>query len=251
MTDLTTASTSPLSPWLEKHPKLDGISIMDHLFNRFDGMYMTKFRKDFQTPQAINNWRTAWAEGFAEEKITLGEIAVGIAFCRKHFDWAPSLTEFIKACRPSLDYELAFDEAVEQMALRRLPLNNGAETTTKDLWSNPAIYWAAVALGTDLDAYQYRQIKNRWQRAMDKALRYPKGPVPVFRLALPPAGKATTTKAEARKHLDMLAEISGRVKMPERVKSKISTPEEIEQRRRDIDKLLAEARVKTEPEVKA
>jgi hypothetical protein len=192
-----TSSTSRLSAWLEPHPKLDGVALIDHLFNRLDGLYPNRWRAAFANQQAIDNWRIAWAEGFIEEGITFAEIKRGLEECRRRFDWPPSFAEFLKACRPPLDYERAFFEAVEQMRLREVG---------QDRWSSPAVYWAAAKLGSDLSAYPYEAIKNRWRATLDEAIdgvRTGKLPceVPKRMDALPAPGKCSVPPDVARQRL--------------------------------------------------
>lgn len=200
-----TSSTFSTNPWLDPHPALDGLAVMDHLFNRLDGLYPHRWRSAFPSPDSIANWRQAWAEGFAEEGMTMAEIKRGIAECRRLFDWPPSFPEFVKACRPALDYERAFIEAIEQMRKRE---------TGEDEWSTPAVYWAAVKVGGDLRAYPYNAIKGRWQAALDDAIegiRTGKLPaaVPQRREALPAPGQCSVPPEVAKQRLagirDMLA----------------------------------------------
>lgn len=191
-------STS-ISLWLKDHPSL-GISLMDHLFNRFDGMYLTKWRSAFTDPHSVQNWRETWANGLDEECITLSELKAGVAACRE-FNWPPSLPEFIKLCRPSVDHEVAFYEAVEQMRLRQC---------NKDEWTSPHIYWAAQQIGDDLGKYAYVGIQKRWAVALTEArLKIQSGElpktVPVRLEALPPVGKAHSVTRDAG--LEMLREL--------------------------------------------
>jgi hypothetical protein len=201
----TKPSTSPLSAWIDPHPKLDGVALIDHLFNRLDGLYPHRWRSAFANQQAIDNWRIAWAEGFVEEGITMAEIKRGIAECCRLFDWPPSFAEFVKACRPALDYERAFAEAVEQMRRR---------DAGEDRWSTPAVYWAATKLGNDLQAHPYASLKGRWQAALDDAvqsIRTGKLPdaVPQRRESLPAPGQCSVPPEVAKQRLagirDMLA----------------------------------------------
>lgn len=198
-------STLHLGEWINPHPKLDGMALIDHLFNSLDGLYPHRWRSAFANQHAIANWRQAWAEGFAEESMTMAEIKRGIAECRRLFDWPPSFAEFVKACRPALDYERAFIEAIEQMSMRE---------TGGDEWITPAVYWAAVKLGGDLCAFPYAAIKGRWKAALDDAIdgiRTGKLPaaVPPRREALPSPGCCTVPPDVARQRLanirDMLA----------------------------------------------
>ena len=84
--------------WTE--PQDNGLSVMDSLFSRFDATYPSRWRAAFTSEQAVANWRDVWAGVFADEGITPVEIQRGLKACLKTYDWPPSLTEFLKVCRP-------------------------------------------------------------------------------------------------------------------------------------------------------
>ncbi|WP_155638644.1 replication protein P [Burkholderia cepacia] len=192
MDALTTSSTLKPSVWFELHPKL-GISLMDHLFNRLDGAYPNRWRSSFQTEQAIANWREAWAEAFDEEGVTPELIATGLRACRRKFDWPPSLTEFLSLCKPPINVDVAVYEAIEQMRARQ----HG-----KDVWSNPAIYWAAVKVGEyDMLSQTFSQIKPRFERALNAVLEGNVLPVPERTPALPAPGKTYSSQEYGRQRL--------------------------------------------------
>lgn len=188
---------SKLTSWLDPHPKLDGISPIDHLFNRFDGLYPHKFRSAFGCERAIENWRQAWAEGLEEERLTTQEIKAGLDFCRKRMTWPPSFAEFIAACRPAVDAEAAFFEAVEQLQLRE---------QGKDKWSHPAIFWTAAKIGAfDMRNATWDSIKSRWSAALKAQLELKEWPpVPPPMLALPSPGKASPPSDEVRRKIETL-----------------------------------------------
>lgn len=166
--------------WLQK--KSDGISAMDRLFNRLDGMYPSLWTKNFASVTNIENWREAWAEAFSEESITFDEVMNGIRACRKSHQFPPTLPEFLQLCRAPIDYDKAFFEAVIQMGIRRRPTVKCIDGVIiqcfgKDTWSNPAIYWAAIAMGRDLDLI-YRDVRSRWHYELDRVLANEVKPVP-------------------------------------------------------------------------
>jgi hypothetical protein len=196
MTDLTVSQklpssslTRPYSQWFEPAPAL-GISLIDHLFNRLDGAYPDKWRRNFASQQAIDNWAESWVEAFEEEGITPNDVKAGLRECRRRFAWPPSCAEFIQACKPSVDPLVAYYEAVAGVQAR------AAGEMGK--WSHPAIYWAAVPLTFDLGAQTYSQIKTRWERAL--AAQMDRGewaaiPQPVA--ALPAPGKGALSREKA------------------------------------------------------
>lgn len=92
--------------------------------------------------------------------MTFDEAGQGLSKCAELYDWPPSFPEFLKACRPTLDPETAFYEAVEQMQRRDMGM---------DTWSQPVIYWASRELGNDMLSNTYKNIERRWRLALDKA----------------------------------------------------------------------------------
>lgn len=204
-----TSLTAKPSAWLESCEWPDGFkgSMMDRLFNRLDGTYPNRWRAAFGSQQAITNWREAWAEAFIEEGLSPQEVKVGIVQCRKLYDWPPSLAEFIKACRPPIDYEAAFSEAIAQMRKRE---------TGEDQWSSPAVYWAAASIGDfDLRNRGYTgPMVARWKSELDKAIAEVKaGSLPAMvppRLnALPAPGQTTLSREEQLQRIAKLREQFG------------------------------------------
>ena len=188
------------SVWLTPHPKLDGVSMIDHLFNRLNGTYPNKWRANFRDQQAIEDWKDAWAEAFDDEGITPNDVALGIKNCRRMFDWPPSLTEFLRACRPNLEPGVAFFEAVRGMQERR--------KGNKGHWSHPAIYHAAVMVGQhDLLSASYQNMESRWKKALADQLALGSWTdVPNPAPALPAPGQDIVSNEEGRKRVEQLAE---------------------------------------------
>lgn len=185
ITERTMLSTAPQSRWLDVHPAL-GISMMDHLFNRLDGAYPTRWRAAFPSQQAIDNWRESWAESFEEERLTPEDVKAGLKTCRKRYDWPPSIAEFVKACRPEINVDAALYEAAQQLRLRR---------EGKDEWSDPAIYWAAVKVGEfDILNQPHSALVKRFSAALDEVLGQDQIPsVPARMVALAAPGKTTAS----------------------------------------------------------
>lgn len=185
MTTVAHSTCNEGSAWLRPVPKLDGRTLMDHLWNRLDGVYPGKWRKDFPDVEAITSWQEAWAEAFDQDGITPQEVAAGIQACRRLYDWPPSLTEFMKACRPELIPENAFRLAVAGMTAR-----SAGEVGT---WPHPAIYWAAVRVGRhDLLNCGYSVMQKRWEAALAEELAMGTwNEVPAPAVALPAPGKGS------------------------------------------------------------
>jgi hypothetical protein len=192
-----TQLANPFDAWFAPIPKLDGKSLMDHLYNRLDGAYPHKWRSNFSTPESIDNWKVSWAEAFEDEGIAPNDIAAGLRACRSRYDWPPSCAEFIKACKPSVDPLVAYYEAAAGIQAR--------EKGELGTWSHPAIFWAAASMAYDLKHQGYTAIKARWEKALAEQME--KGEwaaIPAVLLALPEPGKTKADREHAEK---MIAEI--------------------------------------------
>lgn len=168
---------------MEKNPKFRNLSPIEYLFKRFATLYPKRWSEQFRTNEELEDWKLCWAEEMADRGITFEEVKSGIERCIDLYNWPPSFPEFLKACRPSLDYEVAFHEAIDQMKKR----NDGKE----EKWSNPAIYWAAVKLGNDIMNTIYLNVKMRWKAALDEAINNVQAgilprEIPVRKISLPP-----------------------------------------------------------------
>lgn len=189
-------STNERSGWAVPLAKLEGISLIDHLWNRLSGTYGGRWLKDFPDMQSIENWKTAWAEALDEDRVTPQEVAEGLRTCRRMFpDWPPAVGEFIRACRPALQPEVAFYSAVAGMAAR----HNGEQGT----WPHPAIFWAAVETGAhDLQHCSYATLKARWEKALNDVLaRGEWKPVPAVVKALPAPPVTATSRSQAEEQM--------------------------------------------------
>lgn len=163
MDTLLKQNNTESNQWLQPYEKLNGLSMIDHLYNRLDGMYPHKFSSFFTDIDAIDNWKKAWAEVLYEEKITPLEVKKGLQFCLRNYDWPPSLPEFLKACRPYLEPETAFFIARTSLEERNTGLFG--------YWPHPAIYFAAIRLGQyEMLNKGYDELKKRWQLLLEDEL---------------------------------------------------------------------------------
>lgn len=189
-------STNERSGWAVPLAKLEGISLIDHLWNRLSGTYGGRWLRDFPDMQSIENWKAAWAEALDDERVTPQEVAEGLRTCRRiNPDWPPAVGEFIRACRPALQPEVAFYTAVAGMAAR----HNGEQGN----WPHPAIFWAAVETGAhDLQHCSYATMKARWERALNDVLaRGEWKPVPAVVKALPAPPVTAVSRAQAEEQM--------------------------------------------------
>lgn len=152
----------------------------------------------------VDMWSAADPERLADHwtlklsGFTRGEIKRGVAALESR-DWPPTLVEFKKMCRPSIDPEVAYHEAYEQGIARDAGKSNQ--------WSSRAIFWAWRTLGSNVFREQsYPQLKGRWERALADHLTKAELPeIPEMVLAVGVDMKSTEinvrVKAEIEKQL--------------------------------------------------
>jgi hypothetical protein len=187
-------STAPDSVWLRPAAKL-GISLIDHLFNRLDGAYLGKWRKDFPDEQSVANWRESWAEAFDEAGITPDQVKMGLRTVRMRYDWPPSVSEFIKACCPAIDPLLAYQEAIAGLSER----SAGRMGT----WSHRAVFWSAMSMKALLRSQTYAQVKTPWEHAL--TVHFANGDLPEIqepRPELPAPGQGRLHPDRARSFIE-------------------------------------------------
>ena len=132
--------------------------------------------------------KQTWAEDLGD--LSGEEVARGVAACRTA-KFPPTLPEFRSLCRPPIDFEIAYHEAVQQMSARE---------SGKDRWTSPAIFWAAVTIGAfDLRNGSWQSLEKRWRKVLQAEI--DKGewqPIPVRAVALPapPVTKESREAAE-------------------------------------------------------
>lgn len=129
-----------------------------------------------------------WAQqmaGYSDAEIKRGVAALSDR------EWPPTLPEFKRMCRPPIDPQAAYFEAVEGVQAR--------ERGERGNWSHPAIYWAAVKVGAfDLKNCGYAQIAKRWETALQAILDAGSyEPIPDPALALPAPGKTALSREKA------------------------------------------------------
>jgi len=192
---LSELSTAKQSAWV------------DRLFERLAAMYGARFG-DMWAGQALETVKRIWREELAD--LTQDEVTRGVAGCRSR-QWPPTLPEFLRLCRPALDYEAAFHEAVAQLQRR----GEG-----RDAWSCAAVYWAARAVGShDLTSRGYEAIKGRWRAALDDAAAKVRAgdlpdEVPERAEALPDPGRTAVSPEKARENVAELRRMIGSALRP-------------------------------------
>jgi len=143
---LSTSEPLPTA-WIEK------------LFERMAALYGSKFADMWRgtDPEQV---KILWAHELG--KLSREEVTKG-AQALMTLEWPPSLPQFINLCRPKLDAQKAFVEALNGLVAR--------DRGEVGVWSHPAIFWAAVSVGGfDMKNSTYPQIQARWRVALEDEL---------------------------------------------------------------------------------
>ena len=210
-------STNPIpDSWIEK------------LFERMVGLYGNKFL-DMWGKTDLLQVKAIWAQELG--KLTREEIAKG-ANSLINQEWCPTLPQFIKLCRPAIDFTAAYYEALNGVLAR--------EKGDKGEWSHSAIFWASTKIGAfDFKNQNYMTIKSRWEKALQDELA--KGTwkdIPEAMIALPaPIMQATRDIADK-----FLAE-TNIIKDQESKTDHKAWAKRILQRQKDGDKTLLQIQI--------
>lgn len=139
------------------------LSRMEVLFRRFSARWGAEFGRLFADDAARDAWRREWADAFAAERLTDRAVKMGMDLSRRRRT-PPTLAEFLELACPVPSIEGAFAEAQTQLWRRA---SHG-----DDVWSHPAIYWAAVDFGTvELRTASWSTSQGRWTRHLTERLR--------------------------------------------------------------------------------
>lgn len=156
-------------------------------------MYGSKFA-DMWRGADIGSVKAIWAEEMG--RLTNDELKRGYAGLMAR-DWPPSLPEYVKMCKPSIDPMVAYYEAVAGVQQRQVG--------KVGVWSHPAIFWAAMPLAFDLSNQTYSMVKIRWERALHEQMeRGEWAEIPEPMIALPEPGKSFLSREKAAAMLKSL-----------------------------------------------
>lgn len=185
---MSTRDLSTSTPWpVNAIPE----AVMKKFFLKMTNTYGVKFL-DQWAGIPMRNVQMEWAEVMAT--LTQAELTTGWHKISTR-DWPPTLPEFMKMCRPTLDPQVAYYEALEQGARR--------QRGEQEAWSSPAIFWAWAAIGAhDFNQLGYAVLKPRWERLLSAELAKPQQePIPALAVSLPAPGQTRTSGKEARSML--------------------------------------------------
>lgn len=191
MTQLTPSPSTPQQPASPDWP--DGAMPkrwVESLFERMEMSYGEKFTRQWGNVDP-HKMRRFWAVELGT--LTPEQLKVGVEAMRRR-DWPPTLPEFMALCKPTFDYSGALYEAIEQIQKRE---------EGRDTWSNPAIYWAAIKVGSfDLRNLTHKDLLKRFTDAIDKVLAQESiEPVPVRQTALPAPGQGVADKEKVEREV--------------------------------------------------
>ena len=135
-----------------------------------------------------------WSEDLSD--LSKDELGRGMKACRDK-PFPPTLPEFRKMCRPPIDPEAAYHEAIEQFRRRK---------DGNDNWSHPAIFWTAIEIGEfDLRNSNWQTMQSRWTSKLKSTLEKRDLPeIPPRREALPEPGQTTPDRERVTRHIDAL-----------------------------------------------
>lgn len=154
--------------------------------------------------EVVQQWSEVLA-GFAPE-----ELGRGLTACRQRV-FPPHPAEFARFCRPSLDPELAWLEAVDGQRERR--------EGRKGEWSHPAVWRASCAMSFELRTRAYSDCAKRWAWVLQKEHRAGWGePVPMPALQIAADVKVGAPPAAVRERMAQILASAGRGRMNESTK---------------------------------
>jgi hypothetical protein len=198
--------TLSAEPWPSTGHSIDPV---EDLFNKMQALYGAKFLEQWKDIN-LDALRQHW--GSALDKMTPQQVQRGMASLEL-LDLPPTLPQFIKLCKPELDPQAAYLEAVVGIAAR--------EQGDIGQWSDPAIYWATTAIGAfDLKTRPYAQIRRRWESALEEARAHPHSePIPA-----PEVQRVTPEETEAP-YVDIATELVAVEKAVEVARSVTARPD--------------------------
>lgn len=169
--------TNNLSPSTQKQAE-SRIDVMERIFSELHGLFGNQFLDKYRTGQIIDgkdtgieNTKAVWIDKIAGNGLRLSEIKRGMNACQRA-KYPPSWSEFLEYCRPTPNVDAAIVEAVEQLQARR---------DGKDVWSHPAIYWAAMKVGYhEMTNLPHGQLRPRFEAALSKVMEGEVQPIPTI-----------------------------------------------------------------------
>jgi len=150
MSALSTVKHASQDEQLPPAPKF-----IERLFQRLHADYGTLWLDRF-VGLDIHQAKLDWAAELGQ--LSVDEIVHGLSRLPPKFP--PGLSEFKALCRPPVEAERAWHEAVAGAAAR--------ERGEFGRWSSPVVYWAYVEFGAfDLKHRSFKDSKARWEQVLE------------------------------------------------------------------------------------
>lgn len=168
------------------------IQWVEKLFSRMQACYGNRFLDMFANANMIEV-KAVWGQQMY--LLSNHELCRGVAALMTR-EWPPSLPEFIKLCKPPIDAEVAYYEALEQGLAR--------EEGRPNTWTSPAIYWAWRTIGGfEFRSQSFAYLKSRWSKVLaDEVAKGTWPPIPEMALQLGVDMKSTEMSARGAQELD-------------------------------------------------
>jgi hypothetical protein len=168
------------------------IQWVERLFSRMQACYGNRFLDMFANAN-MDDVKVVWGQQMY--LLTKDELCRGVAALMTR-DWPPSLPEFVKLCKPAIDAEVAYYEALEQGLAR--------EEGRSNTWSSPAIYWAWRTIGGfEFRSQSFAYLKHRWSKVLaDEIAKGTWPPIPETTLQLGVDMKSTDIAGRGVAELD-------------------------------------------------
>jgi len=133
--------------------------VINRLFEVMSFTYGEKFKNQW-SGLAIDDVKNHWKNALANYSVD--EIKTGVEALNEN-KYPPTLPEFLALCRPSLNVENAYYEAVKGLRMRI------AGNDFK--FSHPAVYFAGCNMQYELLNFNYEKNKNAWKIAFEKEMK--------------------------------------------------------------------------------
>lgn len=170
------------------------LTFIQELFESFGAQLGSKVAEFYGNSQPDVVQRE-WACGLAGFRRR--ELERGIAAVRSR-RFVPTLGEFVQLCRPALDPEYAWHEAVDGLHAR--------DCGEVGAWSHPAVYRAARVMQHELRTMSFPGVRKRWERILEREFASGWGeevPAPAPRIEHKPTLRAIPSDVKSK-----LAELS-------------------------------------------
>lgn len=147
---------------------------VDYIITHMRMLYGERFNSQWKTvpPEEMRRVWGHYVQGYTQE-----ELKRGLNELMNH-PFPPTMPQFFMLCRPRLNADSAFVEALNGLQAR--------QCGKMGKWSHPAVFWAASTMAFDLLNRPYSLIREQWKVAYEESLNAGRWePIPEVAPALP------------------------------------------------------------------